>query len=103
MATFIRVKGLRDGDVVDNPKTMTIPDERLHFYVNCDWYKSGKWIQIIEEKQEERIEVKAKFVDEPKEQIKKIVHSEFINDEKEEEKTNVQTEVKRKGRPKKLN
>jgi hypothetical protein len=96
MAKFIRVKGLRDGDVVDNPKTMTIPDEKLHLYVNCDWYKSGKWIQIIEEKQEERIEVKAKIVDTPVEHIKRIIH------EKEEEKTNVETKV-RKGRPKKLN
>lgn len=96
MAKFIRVKGLRDGDVVDNPKTMTIPDEKLHLYVNCDWYKSGKWIQIIEEKQEETIEVKAKIVDTPVEHIKRIIH------EKEEEKTNVETKV-RKGRPKKLN
>lgn len=70
MAKFIRVKGLKDGDVVDSPMTMTIADEKLHLYQNCSWH--NKWVQVIEEKQEEKVSVKAKLVDEPKEQVKEI-------------------------------
>lgn len=70
MAKFIRVKGLKDGDIVDSPMTMTIPDEKLHLYQNCSWH--NKWVQVIEEKQEETVIVKAKLVDEPKEQVKEI-------------------------------
>lgn len=70
MAKFIRVKGLKDGDVVDSPMTMTIADEKLHLYQNCSWH--GKWVQVLEEKQEDKISVKSKLVDEPKEQVKEI-------------------------------
>lgn len=69
MAKFLLTKGLQEGGTV---KTMTIPDEKLHIFQNCDWYKSGKWVQIIEEIQEEKITVKAKLVDEPTESVKQI-------------------------------
>jgi hypothetical protein len=70
MATFIRVKGLKDGDVIEKPMTMTIADEKMHLYQNCSWH--GKWVQVLEEKQEDKISVKSKLVDEPKEQVKEI-------------------------------
>lgn len=46
MATFIKVKGLKEGDTVNTIQTMEVPDHLLHHYKNCDWYKSGKWVEL---------------------------------------------------------
>jgi hypothetical protein len=50
MATFIKIKDLKDGQVVQ-PKLMTIKDEDLHRYKTCGWMKD--WALVVEpEKQE---------------------------------------------------
>lgn len=49
MATFILAKDVIEGKAIVSVQTMEVPDHLLHKYVNCDWYKSGKWIQVVEQ------------------------------------------------------
>jgi len=49
MPTFIKVKDIKEGAEISNVSVMFVADHRMPHIVNCDWYKSGKWVELKDE------------------------------------------------------
>ncbi len=90
MAKFIKLKGLKEGEVNFNPQIMEIPDKDIHRYEKCNWFKD--WA-LLEEPEQTNVSIKNNVVEKENVKFTKKIFSETVPNEPTVTTLNSQSEI----------